>query len=136
MRPWNSGSVRRSLTEKQFQEQLSTSLNFIKRERKQKLLAIFVYEGEKEKGLCPFSRKQKLQAIFVYEGEKEKGQSPFSPMVKAERKAELKEQNSVFSLFTQVKRELKNCKAIFLYDSVLSLSQYLNILLLPGLNVF
>jgi len=42
------------------------------------LQAIFVYEGEKEKGLCPFSRKQKLQAIFVYEG----------PMVMAERKGE------------------------------------------------
>jgi len=48
--------------------------------------AIFVYEGEKEKGLCPFSRKQKLQAIFVYKGEKEKGLCPFSPMVKVAEK--------------------------------------------------
>jgi len=54
--------------------------------RKQKLLAIFVYEGEKEKGQSPFSRKQKLQAIFVYEDEKEKEQSPFSPMVNSRTK--------------------------------------------------
>jgi len=57
------------------------------------LQAIFVYEGEKEKGLCPFSRKQKLQAIFVYEGEKEKGLCPFSPMVKAERR---EKENKIF----------------------------------------
>jgi len=67
---------------------------FLKTGTKLRNFLLSFYQGKKR----AFSRKQKLQAIFVYEGEKEKGQSPFSPMVKAERrKAERRKREEILS---------------------------------------